>query len=198
MDKPASRSPIPYGEMLGSMLVGLLQSLKNAQAISGKKAAHLSKNIESNTWYPMSNFFTVLDEAWKHDIDFEPILFQAGVKFVEDVYLNGGAKTIISSVADFLLLQSKNGGYSLVHRGSPDKIGWQDLVELDEPDGKATVVCVTPYPMEFERGVMYGGALIAGDVQFAHVESAEEPYNRHLSKKTHNIRFSKKTGQGNE
>lgn len=191
MDKSEPVLPAHDGEMLGSMLVGLVHSLKNVQVISGEKAAYLVKDIESTGWYPMSIFCAVLDEAWKHDIDFAPILFQAGFKFVEDWYLSNGGKSVISSAVDYLRLQAKNVGYSTTHRGDPDKIGWQDLVELDEPAGRATVVCVTPYPMEFERGIMYSGTLMAGDVQFADIESIEEPYNRYLSKKTHHIRFKK-------
>lgn len=182
-------TPDHDGQVLGSVLIGLVKPLKHIQAISGTKTAYLSEGIESTAWYPMGYFFKVLNELSKYEIDFAPILFYAGSEFIEDWYLHSGGKEVVNCAVDFLRLQGKNGGYSLVHRGDPDKVGWQELIELDESEGRATVVCINPYPMEFERGVMHGGMLLAGDVQFVHVESHEEPYNDHLNKKTITIRF---------
>lgn len=188
-------SSIPDGQQLGAMLVGLVQSLKNVQVISGEQAAQLVKGVKSDAWYPMSSFFSVLDEIQHTEIDLDPILFQAGVAFTKDWFAKFNGGTVFPSAKDFIRMQARNGGYSLVHQGDPDEIGWQDLLELDESAGRATVVCVTPYPREFERGVFYCGMLIAGDVDYAHVESIEEPYNCRLSKKTITIQYHLKAGK---
>lgn len=183
---------IPDGDVIGSFLIGLVQSFRNIHAISVGTAKHFVEGVESTSWYPMTNFFSVLDEVCECDIDYAPILFRAGIAFVEDWYLNCGGKAIVSCAEDYLRLQEKSWGYSAVHRGDPINIGSTDLLELDESAGCATIVCITPYPKEFERGVVYGGMLMAGDMQFVQVESFEEPYNRYLSKKTLTIRFRKK------
>lgn len=178
--------------MLGSVLIGLFHSFRNAQISLSTKFDYLAKHIQANEWYPMSYFFTMLDEARKINGNLAPLLFQAGTKFVDNFYYLNGGRTITPCATDFLRLQSKNGGYSLVHRGDPSQVGWQDLLELNESDGRAVVVCINPYPIEFERGVMYRGASIGGDMDFVHVESIEEPYNRYLTKKTHVITFKPK------
>ncbi len=189
MNEIEASLPAPAGEVLGSVLIGLAHAFRDAQI---GPISRLDRHIEANEWYPMSWFFTALKEARKTNGDLAHHLFRAGTKFVDNFYYHSGGMDIASCAADFLSLQSKNGGYSLVHRGDPKQIGWQDLLELNESEGRATVVCVTPYPMEFERGVMHRGTSIGGDVEFVHVESVEEPYNRCLKKKTHVITFKPK------
>lgn len=178
--------------MLGSVLIGLLHSFRDAQISLGKKFDYLAKHVQANEWYPMAYFFTALDEAERQKSNLGPILYQAGARFIDGFYYLNGGKTIANCAADFLRLQSKNGGYSLVHRGDPSQIGWQDLIEMDEPAGRAVVTCVTPYPMEFERGALHRGTSIGGDVDSVRVESIEEPYSRYLKKKTHVITFKPK------
>lgn len=180
-------------ELIGSMLVGLVESLRNVNVISGEEAASLVEGVESNDWYPMSIFFSLLDEIREYDeVDIDPILFRAGTEFVEDFFRNCGARELVSCADDFIRLQDKNGGYSHVHRGDPHKIGWQELLEFDPAAGYAKLVCITPYPREFERGIFHRGMLMAGDVDYVRVESVEEPYNLHLSKKTITIRFHRR------
>lgn len=190
--KSINSSLAPAGEVTGSILIGLVKAFQSIQAISGGTATHLIDGIESTSWYPISHYFDVINDVCKYDIDYDPILFRAGMSFIEDWYLNGGGKETMSSAGDFLRLQGSGGGYSSVHRGDPVTIGWQELTQLDESSGSATITCLNPYPKEFERGVFYGGMLLVGDVEYVHVQCVEEPHNRHLNKKTNTIRFVKK------
>ncbi|HEX8988674.1 MAG TPA: GGDEF domain-containing protein [Rhodocyclaceae bacterium] len=189
-NRPAS--PIPSGEIRGSMLIGLVEAFKNIHAISGDEAADMVEGLDSAGWYPMSSFFDVLDEVRCDDIDDGPLLFRAGMAVAEDWYLNGDGRRRVAGASDFLRLQANSGGYESVHRGQREDIGWLDLVELDEAAGHAKIVCVTPYPTEFERGIIHGGTLMCGDVQFVQVDSEEEPYSDHLSKKTLTVSFRRK------
>ncbi len=174
------------------MLIGLVQSLKNVQAISGERAARLVADIKSDAWYPMPIFFGILDEIQEFEIDLDPILFQAGAAFIQDWFTQFDGHTVFPTAKDFILAQAQSGGYAQVHRGNPDEIGWLDLLDLNESEGRATVVCVTPYPKEFERGLFFSGVRMAGDVDYAHVDSVEEPYNHFLSKKTVTIHYHRK------
>jgi diguanylate cyclase (GGDEF)-like protein len=78
-----------------------------------------------------------------------------------------------------------------VHRGKPEEIGWQDLLDLDEDSGEAKIICITPYPKEFERGLFYAGILHVEDVDFVTIDSIESPFNAHLTQKIHTIHFHK-------
>lgn len=180
---------LPDGEVIGSVLIGLVHAFTNIRAISAGAATHWVDGIESTAWYPMSHFFAILEEVCVRDIDYAPILFRAGAAFIEDWYTHGGGKAQITCAGDFLRLQGSNGGYAAVHRGDTDKIGWQDLLELDESAGRAAILCVNPYPKDFECGLFYGGLRLTGDMQYVQVDSIVEPYNRHLNKKTITLRF---------
>ncbi|MGE5466489.1 MAG: ATP-binding protein [Ignavibacteria bacterium] len=181
---------VPSGEVSGSMLIGLIRAFRHIQLISGDRAVNLTRGIESSAWYPMAECFRLIGDLCRHDIDYGPILFQAGRAVVEDWFSNGPGQGTRPTWLEFLNMQADSGGYYAVHRGRPDEIGWMDLLELDEAAGYARLESVTPYPVEFERGILYGGARLAGDVEYVRIEAAEEPYNRHLSRKTLTVRFS--------
>ncbi|MDK9713489.1 GGDEF domain-containing protein [Sulfuritalea hydrogenivorans] len=186
-------SSAPNGQMVGVMLAGLVKSLTNVKVMSGEHATQLTADIEADAWYPMSTFFSVLDEIQRFGIDLDPVLFQAGITFVRDWFGKFDGRSMFPSAAHFIRMQGNSGGYSMVHRGDAEEIGWQDLLELDESACCAKIVCVTPYPREFERGIFHGGVLMTGDVDYVHVESSEEHYNRHLSKKTITIQYHRKS-----
>lgn len=171
------------------MLVGLVLSLKNAQVISDRKAALLIADVVSDGWYPMSIFFSVLDEIRSYEIDLDPILFHAGSSFVRDWFQKFGGSQVFPSAEHFIRTQGRNGGYTIVHRGDPEEIGWQDLLEFDEARGHAKIVCITPYPREFERGLFHCGVSMAGNLDYVRVDSVEEPYAGPLSKKTITISY---------
>ncbi|BBJ00556.1 hypothetical protein FGKAn22_22480 [Ferrigenium kumadai] len=181
-------------EVLGSMLAGLVQALRNVHVLSGEHGANLVKNIESNAWYSMAIFFRLLDDLDRFEVDTGPILFHAGACFARDWFENGN-NHLVNCASDFLRMQGNSVGYSMAHRGDREKIGWLDLAEFDESAGYAKLVCVTPYPSEFERGLFHCGTYLAGDVDYVHIDTTEEPCSTYLSKKTHTIRFHKKADE---
>lgn len=185
----STNSPLAGGELVGSMLIGLIRSLKNVHVLSGDIAQRLAEGVESSAWYPITHFFDVLNEIKHRDIDLKPILFHAGMAVAEDWYRNGGGNARIFSTADLLRMQADNVGYSQIHRGDPEVIGRVDLAELDEAAGRAVLVCLTPYPKEFERGLFYGSVTMLGDMQYVQVSSDERPYKRHLTRKIVTFRF---------
>lgn len=183
-------SPLASGEVRGSVLNGLIRSLKNVHVLSGGMARRLAEGVESATWYPMMHFFEVLNEIKHRDIDLKPILFQAGVAVAEDWFrTNSSGYARVFSTADFLRLQAGNVGYAQMHRGSPEVVGQIELEEMDDAGGRAVLVCTTPYPKEFERGFFYGSLAMLGDMQYVQVTSEEWPHARHLTKKNVSFRF---------
>jgi hypothetical protein len=159
---PPAGTSAPEGEQLGAMLIGLVQSLRNVQAISGERAAQLVADVKSDAWYPMSIFFGILDEVQEFGIDLGPILFQAGTAFIQDWFTQFDGHTVFPSAKDFILAQAQNGGYARVHRGTPDEIGWLELLDLNEPAGRATVVCVTPIPRSLNAAYSLTGCAWRG------------------------------------
>lgn len=183
-------SPLATGELRGSLLNGLIRSLKNVHVLSGEMARRLAEGVESAAWYPMMQFFEVLNEVRHRDIDLKPILFQAGVAVAEDWFrTNSSGYSRVFSTADFLRLQAGNVGYAQMHRGVPDVVGQIELEDMNDAAGSAALICITPYPKEFERGFFYGSLAMLGDMQFVQVSSEEWPHSRHLTRKKVSFRF---------
>ncbi len=183
-------SPLASGELRGSVLNGLIRSLKNVHVLSGEMAKRLAEGVESAAWYPMMHFFEVLNEIKHRDIDLKPILFQAGMAVAEDWFrTNSSGYARVFSTADFLRLQAGSVGYAQMHRGCPEVVGQIELEEINEAAGRAVLICTTPYPKEFERGFFCGCLGMLGDMQFVQVTSEEWPYARHLTRKVVSFRY---------
>ena len=192
MTEQYQKMPLPQGEIMGSILIGLIYSFKSIRAISNNKADDLVKDYKSAEWYPMADFFNLLRVLCVRNIDYKPILFQAGSAFIRDWYFNGPGKNLLSSSIEYLKFQGATGGYEAVHRGDSDDIGWQELIELNEEAGYAKILCVNPYPKAFEHGVFYAGVMMFDDMEYVEVSSEEEPCSLYLNKKNITIKFRKK------
>jgi hypothetical protein len=179
------------GEIMGVVLSGLIKSFKNINIISGDKAARLAANIQPTEWYPVHHFYLLLDSLTAENKDISSILLRAGMEFIEDWYVNGQGNKLINSSIDFLKFQAGSEGYKSVVRGAPDQVGRVDMAELEENLGRAVLVSTTPFPLDFERGVFYGGMLYPGDMEFVDVHCDSER-TLPLLKKNITIHFRKK------
>ena len=185
-------APPSEGEILGAVLLGLVRSFKSIEAISGNTAAALVDGLEPGAWYPMTHFFTILDSLGGRDVDYDPILFQAGGAFIQGWYDHGHGREIVHCVTDFLAIQGTDAGYAAVHRGAPEVVGSQTLLELDVEDGRAVIVGINPYPSAFEHGIFTTGMQLAGDVAHCDVTWVETPERGRLNRKVYTLRFKRK------
>jgi PAS domain S-box-containing protein len=181
-------------EALGVVLLGMVSAFQRINVISGEKAAYLSRNIDPDQWYPLTRFFALQDALTAEGRDVSPILFRAGAEFIRMWFVEGPGHTFINGGVDFLRFQTGSDGYSSVVRGPAKEVGRVDLTELDEAAGTARIVSVNPFPMEFDRGVFYGGVLAPGDMDWVEVKSEMKSAGR-LSRKDVTIRFRRRKSE---
>jgi hypothetical protein len=181
-------------ESLGIILLGMVSAFERIKVISGEKAAYLSRDTDPNQWYPLKQFFDLLDALTAGGRDVSPILFRAGNEFIRMWFFEGPGHTFINSGVDFLRYQTGSDGYSSVVRGPVEEVGRVDLTELDETAGTARILSVNPFPPEFDRCVFYGGILAPGDMEWAEV-SSEMTTGGRLSRNEISIRFRKRESE---
>jgi len=181
-------------ESLGVVMLGMVSAFERIKVISGDKAAYLSRDIDPDRWYPLTQFFDLLDALTAGGRDVSPILFRAGIEFIQMWYAEGPGHTFIDSGVDFLRFQTGSDGYSSVVRGPAEEVGRVDLTELDEAARTARIVSINPFPLEFDRGVFYGGVMAPGDMDWVEVKSEEMSGGR-LSRKEVTIRFRKRESE---
>lgn len=178
-------------ESIGVVMLGMVSAFERIHVISGEKAAYLSQDIDPDQWYPLTRFFDLLDSLTAGGRDVSPILFRAGFEFIRMWYSEGPGHTFIDGGVDFLRYQTGSSGYSSVVRGPAEEVGYVELTELDEAAGSARIVSLNPFPVEFDRGVFYGGVTAPGDMDWVEVKSEETSGGR-LSRKDSIIRFRKR------
>jgi PAS domain S-box-containing protein len=181
-------------EALGVIMLGMVSAFQRIKVISGEKAAYLSRDIDPNQWYPLTQFFDLLDALTAGGRDVSPILFRAGAEFIRMWFVEGPGHTFINSGVDFLRFQTGSNGYNSVVRGPVEEVGRVDLTALDEESGTARIVSVNPFPPEFDRGVFYGGVMAPGDMEWAEVKSEVTSGGR-LSRNEVSIRFRKQKNE---
>jgi PAS domain S-box-containing protein len=178
-------------ESLGVVMLGIVSAFQRINVISAEMATFLSKDIDPNQWYPVSRFFALLDSLTASGRDVSPILFRAGAEFIRMWFVDGPGHTFIDNGIDFLRYQTGSSGYSSVVRGPAEEVGYVELAELDEAAGVARIVSVNPFPLEFDRGVFYGGVIAPGDMDWVEVKSEQKSGGR-LSHKEILIRFRRR------
>lgn len=165
------------GEVAGSFLLGLVQSFYNLYTLPQGGMALDIGQIDPEKWYPHSLLIDTLRNIKTVIPSSDCLFFRAGIHFLRIWYEHGPGKAMIHSSLDWLHANDEGGGYnSVVRGGSKEDIGWSLVQSIDEEAGIAVIENVMPLPMEFVKGVFYGGCLIFDDLEFVSVEGASEPY----------------------
>lgn len=181
-----------HGEVAGSFLLGLIQSFYNLHTLPQGGMALDIGQIAPERWYPHSLLIDTLRNIETVIPSSDSLFFRAGIHFLRIWYEHGPGKTMIHSSLDWLHANDKSGGYnSVVRGGGKEDIGWCLVQSIDEEAGIAVIENVTPLPMEFVKGVFYGGCLIFDDLEYVSVEGASEPYegNPTFNKSYITVRF---------
>ena len=97
-------------ESLGVVMLGMVSAFERIKVISGEKAAYLSRDIDPDRWYPLTQFFDLLDALTAGGRDVSPILFRAGAEFRERAAF-GGNRTGKSHLGSFELSLHLTGQY---------------------------------------------------------------------------------------
>lgn len=106
--------------------------------------AHGIINPVAGNWYPQQawlNAFKELSEKFG-----DHLLFKIGGIIPDHAAFPPGTDTLKHA------LQSIDKAYQMNHRGG--EIGSYRLVDFNEKEKKAVMICQTPYPSEFDRGII--------------------------------------------
>ncbi|MCG8569587.1 MAG: GGDEF domain-containing protein [Spirochaetes bacterium] len=193
--KKDSSNPEIKGEVQGSLLNGIVTAFRKINIISVREAKDIVNNIDSNLWYPLDHFFRLFRQLTKGRKEISPLLYKAGINFIEDWYFNGPGRNLIFKAVDYLKFQDKSSGYYSVVRGKPKDIGSIHIEKLDEKAGYAVIKAITPFPREYEMGVFYGGLMAPGDLEWVDVFSDEKPWKKHLFERSITIHFKYKSAE---
>jgi hypothetical protein len=178
---PGHPTPEPVvqsgGELLvhGALVVGYAQACVNLHIVAGRRAAELVHDLDVTRWYPLSRWRElerVVVQAYQRS---DAIMVKVGMEMMAGWYQFGPGKDLIRSGADFLQFQTGSNGFTSVVRGPPELVGAFEIRSFDPAAGRAVVHSTTPFSRKMECGVLMGGILAPGDVEYVDVKNEADP-----------------------
>lgn len=164
-------------EMLvhGSLMVGFAQSCVNLNIVAGRDAVTFIGGLQMNSWYPLSQWERLQQLVVHAYRNVDPIMLKVGVAMMTGWYHFGPGKELIKRGASFLHFQTGSSGFTSVVRGPEEKVGAFELELFDKQAGRAIVHSTTPFNRMMECGVLIGGMLAPGDIDYVDVQNDQHP-----------------------
>lgn len=159
----------------GSLMVGYAQACRNLNIVVGREVHQRSSDLEVNRWYPLSEWKSLEKLVTGHYVDVDPILVKVGMEMMTGWYEFGPGQSLIEGGVDFLHFQTEGGGFRSVVKGPPGRVGTFELAHFDRKRGRATVRSTTIFPRKMECGVLIGGMLAPGDIDYVEVDNHASP-----------------------
>ena len=162
-------------KVLGALIQGYLGACLNLNIVANRRINVAQAQIQVNEWYPLSTWVELQDivlESYEHA---DAILLRVGIEMMQAWYHFGPGKEIVSSGMGFLEFQTGGGGYSSVVDGASEDVGSFALEKVDEQTGLAVVHSTTPFDRNMECGVLIGGMLAPGDLDYVDVTNESDP-----------------------
>lgn len=159
----------------GALMVGYAQACKNLNIVAGQRAMSFIANLNMNAWYPLAHWQelqTIVIQSYRNQ---DPILVKVGIEMMAGWYHFGPGKGLIRRGADFIHFQTGSGGFSSVVRGPKEQVGDFALERFDALAGTAVIRSTTPFNRKMECGVLIGGILAPGDVDYVDVTTNDDP-----------------------
>lgn len=160
-------------EVFGALLMGYAQACVNLNIVAGTRAAALTAELEVNQWYPFARLKELEEIVLKAYADNAPIMERVGIEVMSSWYHHGPGKHIISRGIDFLTFQTGSEGYQSVVKGPEHLVGRFFLESSSEDAGTARIHSTTPLNRDMERGVIIGGMMAPGDLDYVDVQFDE-------------------------
>ncbi len=169
--------PNDADEMLvhGSLMTGYAQACKNLNIVAGHDATHFIEGLQLNEWYPLSQWRELEKLVVHHYSNVDPIMVKVGIEMMTGWYHFGPGKELIRRGAAFLHFQTGSNGFSSVVKGPEDCVGAFELELFDCRRGQAIIHSTTPFNRKMECGVLIGGMLAPGDIDYIDVHNDEDP-----------------------
>lgn len=160
-------------EVFGALLMGYAQACVNLNIVAGSRAAALTADLEVNRWYPFDRLKELEEIVLKAYADNAPIMERVGFEVMSSWYHHGPGKHIISRGIDFLTFQAGSEGYQSVVKGPENLVGRFFLEPFSEAGGTARIHSTTPLNRDMERGIIIGGMMAPGDLDYVDVNFDE-------------------------
>lgn len=167
-------APIDEMYVFSALMMGYAQACKNLNIVAGKEAHHLIDNLEMGKWYPLSRWNELERQVLRSYRNPDAILVKVGIEMMQGWYHHGPGKSLIKRGADFLRFQTSSGGFESVVRGPRHVVGSFDLLLCDEAKGIAHIRSTTPFSRKMECGVLIGGVIAPGDLDYVDVTNDEQ------------------------
>jgi hypothetical protein len=153
----------------GSLMMGYAQACRNLKIVVGRDAHRYMDGLEINRWYPLSEWKTLEQLVVRHYSAVGPILVKVGMEMMRGWYHVGPGRSLVASGREFLHFQTGGGGFRSVVQGPPERVGTFELAHFDPERGRAVVRSTTPFHRKMECGVLVGGMLAPGDIDYVDV-----------------------------
>jgi len=158
-------------EVFGALIQGYAQACLNLNIVAGRKVTDFLSHIETVGWYPLSMWADLEKLVLQSYKNADPIMLRVGIEMMTAWYQFGPGKDLVSKGVDFLHFQTGSGGIESVIKGPQESVGNFKLKSLDVENGRATVYSTTPFNRKMECGVLIGGMLAPGDLDYVDIDN---------------------------
>ena len=161
-------------KVLGALIQGYLGACLNLNIVANRRISVAQAQIQVNEWYPLATWVELQDivlESYEHA---EAILLRVGIEMMQAWYHFGPGKQVVDSGVGFLEFQTGSNGFGSVIQGPPEAIGSFSLEQVDPATGLALVYSTTPFDRHMECGVLIGGMLAPGDLDYVDVTNKND------------------------
>lgn len=159
----------------GALMAGFAQACVNLNIVAGRRATALLSEVDVGRWFPLAKWFELERMVGESYSNVEPIRLKLGMEMMSLWYHQGPGKSLIARGADFLHFQTGSNGIASVIRGPREVVGSFDLDAFDPVRGVAVIRSTTPFDRTIERGVLIGGVLAPGDLDYVDVTCDGDP-----------------------
>ena len=173
-----SESSVPLSAQMqvhGALMVGFAQACVNLNIVAGRDATNFIKELQINDWYPLTEWERLQELVVRSYGNVDPIMVKVGIAMMTGWYHFGPGKGIVRKGVSFLHSQTGSGGFASVVRGPERVVGSFELELFDKANGRAVVHSTTPFNRKMECGVLIGGMLAPGDIDYIDVRNDEDP-----------------------
>lgn len=159
----------------GTLMAGFAQACLNLNIVAGRAVAETLDDLDVFRWYPLARWLALEQTIGSTYVSVDPIRLKLGIEMMTLWYHMGPGKDVIRRGVDFLHFQTGSTGIVSVIRGPRGLVGSFVLREFDAAAGRAVVHSTTPFNREIESGVLIGGLLAPGDIDYVDVRNDGDP-----------------------
>jgi len=171
MSASADAEPMVHG----TLMAGYAQACINLNIVAGPQVNELLRDLDVGQWYPLRRWVQLeqmIGATYQHN---DPIRLKLGIEMMSLWYHHGPGRDVVRRGVDFLHFQTGSTGIVSVMRGPQAAVGSFVLREFDAAAGRAVVHSTTPFHRKIECGVLIGGLLAPGDLDYVDVHNDGDP-----------------------